>query len=162
MQSNKNRLYHFLYTNVKKLQAVMDCFLISDAPVCSSDVDQLIGVTAEESISINCRVSIFMWIQLVLQYFITMCNNLQYQPKKSISQSSTRVFFSLMRIHQWLHSAGSLTIVIIRTSWMKRDLQPMERFLHWILLQQIIRIMALYIVKEKMLLVIKWNLARSK
>ena len=31
-------------------------FNISDAPVCSSDADQLIGVTADESISINCRV----------------------------------------------------------------------------------------------------------
>ena len=31
---------------------------ISDAPVCSSQmVDQLIGVTADENISINCRVS---------------------------------------------------------------------------------------------------------
>ena len=35
------------------------CFVsFSDAPICQSQlVDQLIGVTAEESISINCRVS---------------------------------------------------------------------------------------------------------
>ena len=33
-------------------------FVFSDAPICQSQlVDQLIGVTAEESISINCRVS---------------------------------------------------------------------------------------------------------
>ena len=49
----KNRLWIYWF-NFKK-------FLISfsDAPVCSSDVDQLIGVTADESISINCRVSCF-------------------------------------------------------------------------------------------------------
>ena len=34
-------------------------FNISDAPVCSSDADQLIGVTADESISINCRVRFY-------------------------------------------------------------------------------------------------------
>ena len=34
------------------------CTFLSDAPICQSQlVDQLIGVTAEESISINCRVS---------------------------------------------------------------------------------------------------------
>ena len=36
---------------------------LSDAPVCSSDVDQLIGVTADESISINCRVSCYKRIE---------------------------------------------------------------------------------------------------
>ena len=35
-------------------------FSILDAPVCSSDVDQLIGVTADESISINCRVCYYL------------------------------------------------------------------------------------------------------
>ena len=39
-----------------RLQKVYSVFNISDAPVCSSDADQLIGVTADESISINCRV----------------------------------------------------------------------------------------------------------
>ena len=38
---------------------VESLFLFPDAPICQSQlVDQLIGVTAEESISINCRVSI--------------------------------------------------------------------------------------------------------
>jgi hypothetical protein len=39
------------------IQNLNGVLFLLDAPVCSSDVDQLIGVTAEESISINCRVS---------------------------------------------------------------------------------------------------------
>ena len=45
---------------------------LSDAPICQSQlVDQLIGVTAEESISINCRVStIFPFFRLILLLYV--------------------------------------------------------------------------------------------
>ena len=38
----------------------------SDAPVCDSEVvDQLIGVNSQESISISCRVSIFVMFRVL-------------------------------------------------------------------------------------------------
>ena len=44
---------------LKLMMHLVNCFhLISDAPTCASKMDdQLIGVTSEEAISINCRVS---------------------------------------------------------------------------------------------------------
>ena len=51
--SNTPGDFQIIFEGNKKFKSVFD---ISDAPVCSSDADQLIGVTADESISINCRV----------------------------------------------------------------------------------------------------------
>ena len=70
--------------------------------------------------------------------------------------------FSLMRILLLSPSVGFLTTVTTKTNWMKKDLQLMEKFRPSISLQQIIKIMELYIVKDKMSLDIKKSLVLFK
>ena len=67
-----------------------------------------------------------------------------------------------MRILLSSPSVGFLTTVTTKTNWMKKDLQLMEKFRPSISLQQIIKIMELYIVKDKMSLDIKKSLVLFK